>query len=80
MTSQQARATYEALPDKLRIVALLKGKGFTAGEIADLVCRAESTVKGQLNSAFKRLGINSTRELTALLVNAGAIIPDEEAA
>lgn len=80
MTPEQARAAYEALPKKVQIVALLTGKGFTAREVAELVNRSEATVKGQLIAAYRRLGVNKKNELTSLLVTAGAIVPEEEAA
>jgi DNA-binding NarL/FixJ family response regulator len=52
-----------------QILALVVG-GLTNDEIAGRLYLAETTVKGHLTSAFRRLGVRSRREAVALILGA----------
>lgn len=66
------------LSHREREVLKLAVSGRTNGEIAAMLCLAESTVKSHLSSAFNRLGVRSRREAATLVLDPaeglGAII------
>jgi DNA-binding NarL/FixJ family response regulator len=62
-----------AVPRELRLATALLGlltAGLTNDEIASRLFLAESTVKGHLTSAFRRLGVRSRREAVAAILTA----------
>jgi DNA-binding NarL/FixJ family response regulator len=56
-----------ALSQREKEVLELAARGLTNRQIADSLFLAESTVKTHLSAAFKRLGVNSRREASALI-------------
>lgn len=57
---------WSALPPSLRAVARLAAEGLADKEIADALGRPLSTVRTYMRRVFRRLGVNSRRELMAL--------------
>lgn len=58
-----------ALSHREREVLRLAVSGRTNGEIAAILCLAESTVKSHLSAAFRRLGVRSRREAATLVLD-----------
>lgn len=58
-----------ALSHREREVLRLAVSGRTNGEIAAMLCLAESTVKSHLSAAFHRLGVRSRREAATLVLD-----------
>jgi DNA-binding NarL/FixJ family response regulator len=58
-----------ALSHREREVLRLAVSGRTNGEIAAMLCLAESTVKSHLSAAFSRLGVRSRREAATLVLD-----------
>jgi DNA-binding NarL/FixJ family response regulator len=56
-----------ALTHREKQVLELAARGLTNSQIASSLYLAESTVKTHLSAAFRRLGVNSRREATALI-------------
>jgi len=59
-----------ALSFRERQILRLVVAGLTNDEIAGRLYLAETTVKGHLTSAFRRLGVRSRREAVALILGA----------
>jgi len=59
-----------ALSFRERQILALVVAGLTNDEIAGRLYLAETTVKGHLTSAFRRLGVRSRREAVALILSA----------
>jgi DNA-binding CsgD family transcriptional regulator len=59
-----------ALSFRERQILGLVVAGLTNDEIAGRLYLAETTVKGHLTSAFRRLGVRSRREAVALILSA----------
>jgi DNA-binding NarL/FixJ family response regulator len=57
-----------ALSYRQRQILGLVTAGLTNDQIAGRLCLSESTVKGHLTSAFRRLGVDSRREAVAMIV------------
>ena len=57
------------LSHREREVLRLAVSGRTNGEIAAMLCLAESTVKSHLSAAFNRLGVRSRREAATLILD-----------
>lgn len=58
---------FSELTTECDITAQMYAHGFEKKEIADIKCRAISTVSNQLQTAFKVLHVNNGRELAVLM-------------
>jgi DNA-binding NarL/FixJ family response regulator len=68
-SSLRTSVTKPALTTRERQILALVVIGFTNREIADQLVVAESTVKSHLFSAFRRLGVRTRKEATALILD-----------
>jgi DNA-binding CsgD family transcriptional regulator len=69
-TALRATVTKPVLTTREKQILALVVMGFSNREIADQLFLAESTVKSHLFSAFRRLGVRSRKEATALILDA----------
>jgi len=65
-------AQFQQLSDRQGIILQLLGKGLSNKEIARILGVAEGTVKAQLRSVYKKLGIRNRTEAALLVNSAGA--------
>ena len=68
-SSLRTSVTKPALTTREKQILALVVIGFSNREIADQLVVAESTVKSHLFSAFRRLGVRTRKEATALILD-----------
>ena len=60
-------AALTPLTPREREIAILCGEGMTNAEIAAAGCRSVGTIKAELHSVFKKLGVHTRTELAVTL-------------